>query len=189
MTEPIKPLSALIEEARNQMVVTRRLLQEISLARSGWKECIDPTAGLLTCGIIALHVAQEEVIRHEIKVADNERGQSFMFAPRGIGVDICPGCFVCGTAKRNPEANDYLNNIAAFVASNAEGETIVSWFERGARLDYRDFEPHRIQLKVGACDAHLPQLQALYETTSAYGVIRQRDIADVLTAHLTTKEA
>lgn len=183
--EPPKtePVSATLEAARNQMVQTRRLLQELARQNPQWAERIEPTAGLLTCGIVTLYVSREEIIKHEIKVTDQERGQSYRFAPRGTGLDACPGCFVCGADKRNPEANNnYLNNIAAFVASRADGEAVMAWFasERGpgAWLDYRPHEPHRIQLKIGACDAHLPQLQALYALTRVYGVIRQRDIVD-----------
>lgn len=93
------------------------------------------------------------------------------FAPRGIGVDRTPGCFVCGGAD-----DDLRDNIAAFVQCRAAGERIVAMFKRGARLDYRDYEPDRVQVKIGACAEHVPQLRRLYDETLR-GVITQ-DIAD-----------
>lgn len=77
------------------------------------------------------------------------------FHARGIGTDITPGCFVCGGDK------GYYSNIAAFVQCKEAGERVVKLFARGARLDYRDFEPDRVQVKVGACEKHKPNLEAL----------------------------
>lgn len=190
-TEPIKPLSTLIEEVRTNMAATRRLLDEAARLYPGFDDRLKPASGLLTCGIGALHGTLQDVIKHEVKVMDAERGLSLKFMPRGIGYDVCPGCFVCGAKKRNETSNEYLNNIAAFVASKAQGEEIVTWFSNGlgtgARLDFRQHEPNWIQVKVGACDIHLPQLQKLYEMTAVYGVIRKQDILDVMA--MTTKEA
>ena len=36
-------------------------------------------------------------------------------------------------------------------------------FQHGAMLDYREHEPDYVQVKVGACDQHLPALQLLHE--------------------------
>ena len=89
-----------------------------------------------------------------------DNGSDF-FSVRGIGTDKTPGCFCCGGKKR------YHNNIAAFVKSKQAGERIVKLFgEYGAWLDYREFEPDWIQVKIGACDKHLPNLEKLAELTS-----------------------
>lgn len=83
-----------------------------------------------------------------------EGGGEF-FSPRGIGLDTTPGCFVCG----GPQA--MLNNIAAFVRTKTAGERVVAMFEKGAWLDYRPSEPDWVQVKIGACDPHLPKLERL----------------------------
>jgi len=88
-----------------------------------------------------------------------EGGGEF-FHPRGIGLDTCT-CFVCDLTDRNT----MLNNIAAFVQCKDAGERVVEMFGHGARMDYRDHEPDRVQVKVGACDKHLPNLKKLFELT------------------------
>jgi len=92
-----------------------------------------------------------------------EGGGEF-FHSRGIGLDRCT-CFVCGTHDRDGQGHYYLNNIAAFVQCKEAGERVVSMFTKGARLDYRDFEPDRVQVKIGACDKHKLNLQKLHELT------------------------
>jgi hypothetical protein len=175
-TEPIEPISASIEKLRDRIADVRHELDKI--AERGWSDRFKPVNGLLTCGLIALHSIREEIIEHEIQCADRERGPHIPFRSRGVGLDVCPGCFVCGAEKRDEKANGYLNNIAAFVPSKALGEQVVAWFGKGARLDFRSFEPNWIQVKVGACDAHLPNLQKLHDLTSLYGVIREKDITE-----------
>lgn len=83
------------------------------------------------------------------------------FRSRGIGLDLCP-CFVCGTKYRDEE-NQYIynHNIAAYVQCKAAGERVVAMFPQGARLDYREYEPDYVQVKVGACDKHLANLKVL----------------------------
>ena len=58
-----------------------------------------------------------------------------------------------------------MHNIAAFVASKDAGERIVAMFERGAWLDYREYEPNWIQVKIGACDKHKQNLELLERLT------------------------
>jgi hypothetical protein len=68
-------------------------------------------------------------------------------------------CFVCGTL-----GYPHLSNIAAFVSGKAGGERVVAMFtvaSSSARLGYREFEPNWVQVKVGACGRHLPQLEEL----------------------------
>ncbi|MEX2209807.1 MAG: hypothetical protein WD603_00175 [Patescibacteria group bacterium] len=98
---------------------------------------------------------------------DQDGGEHFRV--RGIGRDRTPGCFVCGGEE------ELYHNIAAFVQCKASGERVVAMFETGVRLDYRDFEPNRVQVKVGACDTHRPNLDRLYELTGD-GVINAERI-------------
>lgn len=91
------------------------------------------------------------------------------FSPRGIGMDSCQ-CFCC--PKSGSDGRELMHNVAAFVQCRESGERVVRMFGRGAWLDYRDFEPDRVQVKVGACDAHREQLEALYRATREGGVIR-----------------
>ena len=62
--------------------------------------------------------------------------------------------------------------MAAFVDSKEAGERIVKMFKTGAFLDYRDYEPNWIQVKVGACFSQAPNLQALQFFTQS-GTITQ----------------
>ncbi|NMB69846.1 hypothetical protein GYA27_01415 [candidate division WWE3 bacterium] len=99
-----------------------------------------------------------------------EKGGEF-FHSRGIGLDNCI-CFVCGTRDRTGRGHFCLNNIAAFVTCKAAGERVVAMFGRGARLDYREREPDRVQVKIGACDKHLSNLKKLEKLTEN-GVITE----------------
>ena len=87
------------------------------------------------------------------------------FASRGVGTDMTPGCFVCGGKE------GMQNNIAAFVNHKHAGERVVSLFKQGARLDWRPREPSWIQVKIGACKKHLPNLEALHSLTREKGII------------------
>lgn len=183
-TDFSKTTSQLIEDIRNQLVQSRGQLHDIMFG-IGWEDRLDNVEGLINCGLTTLYHIKEEVTNSEIKQLDAKRGPSLKFSPRGIGLDICPCCFICGAERRNPEANDYLHNIAAFVSSKEEGGKIALWFSdyanvhNGARLDFRATEPDWIQLKVGACDKHLPYLEMLYNMTRQYGLIRKIDISEI----------
>jgi hypothetical protein len=96
------------------------------------------------------------------------------FRPRGIGLDTTPGCFVCGGPK------DLYSNISAFVGCKAAGERVVAMFDQGARLDYREYEPDRVQVKIGACDKHKTQLEQLGEKTSSTGILTEEILQEVL---------
>jgi len=90
-------------------------------------------------------------------------GDGEFFHSRGLGTDMTPGCFVCGGER------SYYSNIAAFVQCKEAGERVVSMFKSGARLDYRDFEPDRVQVKIGACSSHRANLEALHRHTGDVG--------------------
>ena len=121
-------------------------------------------------GLVVLHNEKEEIIKQEIKFDDQKYGESISFKSRGIGLDSCPGCFVCGGGRR------MLNNISAFVKSTRDGRKIVSWFNDGAYLDYRPNEPSWLQVKIGACDKHLPNLEKLNKSNGCHGVLRAVDV-------------
>lgn len=95
------------------------------------------------------------------------------FASRGIGQEWIDQCAVCG------KKIDLAQNIAAYVKSAASGRHVVGMFAQGARLDLRKFEPNYIQVKIGVCDDHLPQLEALDQITHANGnVITRKMVAE-----------
>lgn len=99
-----------------------------------------------------------------------EGGGEF-FRSRGVGYDQTPGCFVCGGGEK------LRNNIAAFVQCKKSGERVVNMFGYGARLDYREYEPDRVQVKVGACDCHLPNLKKL-DSLTREGIIIAAHISE-----------
>ena len=166
-------LSETIKLVRNQIADARSTLDR-AIHEHGWKDRLEHVSGLLTCGLVTLAHSNEEIIKFEIATDDKLRGPHIPFRSRGIGLDVCPCCFVCGV-----KGNNYLNNIAAFVNSKQDGELVVEWFNQRARLDFRESEPNWIQVKVGACDAHLPNLEALSKETGRYGVLRKVDIEEV----------
>lgn len=163
----------LIARIRDQLTQVRGMISDFKHEYPGWREHVAPAEGALTCVLITLYNLQQELLSHEIKEKDRIEGPSYRFGVRGIGLDICPGCFVCGSEKRNETSNHYLNNIAAFVDSEAEGKMLVGWFDKGAFLDFRLTEPNWIQVKIGCCDKHLPNLRHLEELTRDQGRIRQ----------------
>ncbi len=94
-----------------------------------------------------------------------ELGGEF-FRSRGIGWDYTPGCFVCGGET------GLHRNIAAYVQCKEAGERVVAMFPQGARLDYREYEPDYVQVKIGACTKHRRKLERLHNLTVKHeGVI------------------
>jgi hypothetical protein len=96
-----------------------------------------------------------------------EGGGEFFYS-RGIGSEWNLTCFCCGArdAKNRPAnphqaGNGLLNNIAAFVECKTAGERVVAMFKHGARLDYRESESDRVQVKIGACNKHLRNLKKI----------------------------
>jgi len=89
-----------------------------------------------------------------------EGGGEFFWS-RGIGTDHTPGCFVCGGKF------GMHKNIAAFVQCKTAGERVVAMFKQGARIDYREHEPDRVQVKIGACATHITNLEYLNKLTAA----------------------
>ena len=90
------------------------------------------------------------------------KGQHFVSRP-SLSKDITPGCFVCGGDE------DMYNCINAFVGSKESGELIVAMFEKGARLYYRLLNPQWAKVVVGACEAHIGNLERLHTLTHKAG--------------------
>ena len=182
------PVTKLLSDARDLLIKARGYLHDIKYNKDIPGDRVEPCDGLLTCGIGNLHHVIEEWIGVEVRAADREFGESLAFGVRGVGLDMCPRCYVCDSKVRGPGKNAYLNNISAFVKSKEEGEKVVEWFKgttenipahERARLDYRDFEPNWIQVKVGACDNHVHCLNDLARRcANNHGRIRIHDISE-----------
>ncbi len=104
-------------------------------------------------------------------------GGGEFFGARGIGMDKTPGCFVCGGKRTLEPGRKYKmslhTNIAGFAQCKDAGVRIVEMFKgKGCWMDYRDFEPDYIQVKIGACKEHLDNLRKLMNLTrEADGII------------------
>ena len=78
--------------------------------------------------------------------------------------------------------------MSALVLAQSAGERIVAMFEAigaNAWLDYRESQPNWIQVKVGACPEHEPNLRLLFELTRYTHMIS----LDVLNLVMPRKEA
>ena len=172
------------EHLRNLISDVRSKFYELKKFHVDGHHTLDAVEGLLTCGIVTLCSYQDDVNKYDIKWHGGgveKVGKPIVFSSRGIGLDSCPGCFVCNKPKRtdDPTKSDLLNNISAFVSSKADGEEIIRWFRgTGARLDWREWEPNWIQVKIGACDKHLPQLKWLSRETRKYNRLWRHQIED-----------
>ncbi|MBI5045126.1 MAG: hypothetical protein HZC02_04315 [Candidatus Levybacteria bacterium] len=111
-----------------------------------------------------------------------ENGGEF-FSSRGIGLDGVP-CFICATIFRDEEMHRYLHNIAAFVRTKAAGDRVVAMFKQGAVVDYREYEPDRVQVKIGACDTHKPNLELLDQLVRKNGHVITDDIVQRASAKI-----
>jgi hypothetical protein len=165
-TDITKPIPVLIEEVRSKLVNIRGNLNDIGYCL-GWKDRFEDVIGLLTCGLVVLHGIKEEIEKAEDKwrKEKEDRGElpkSYRVSARPLGADNTPGCFVCGGE------NGLHSNISMFVVTKEDGEAVTALFKTGARLDYRDYEPNWIQVKVGSCKEHYPNLELLHSKVSAY---------------------
>ncbi len=98
------------------------------------------------------------------------RDKNLGFKSRGTGLDHIEKCFVCGRETA------ITPNISGFVENKEDGAAIVKYFQQGsARLDYRDYEPSWIQVKIGACEDHKNCLEELTRLTRS-GTIHRRDV-------------
>lgn len=164
-TDLSKPLAELVAIFRDQITTTRGQIRDVSSAFPGWKDELDAVEGLLTCGLVYLHNTKSRMEQHTLQHEGGEK-----FHPRGIGSDHTPGCFCCGGDP------GLYANISGFATSKESGEKIVAMFEYGARLDYRGYEPNWIQVKIGACKDHLPNLEKLCALTAYENVMTPKKI-------------
>ena len=163
------PASLLVQQFRDKLIEARGLLKDIQYGY-GWGDHINNLEGLINCGLIVAHSAKEDIAAAEIRWDDKKYGPSVHFSSRGIGVDSCPGCFVCGSVR------GVMANIAAFVKSREDGEKVVGWIGNGAWLVH---ESNRIQVKIGACKSHESALEKLSKLTNVHNVIRESMIHEV----------
>jgi hypothetical protein len=98
-------------------------------------------------------------------------GGGEFFHSRGIGSEWNLCCFVCGHKE------SLLSNISAFTQCKASGERIVGMFQDRAYLDYREYEPDYVQVKIGACKQHEKNLEKLHDIVED-GVITDSKIAE-----------
>lgn len=94
------------------------------------------------------------------------------FRSRGIGLAHY-ACFVC---QDNLDRTKLVSNIAAFVVGRKAGERVVEMFGEAAFLDYRESEPDRVQVKIGACKKHKHNLKRL-DSLVQDGIITAEKIA------------
>ena len=181
-TDLSNPTSACLADVRATILKARNQINDIQSGK-GWEDRLTPTEGLLTCGLVTMDYVMDEIFQHEIDSLDAKYGQSYKFSSRGIGLDQVDCCFVCSATRRNAEAkagnNIYLHNIAAHLDSATQAE-VLNLFPRGARMDYYHGDPKAPQIKIVACDLHLPNLQHLHDSTSYYRRIREGHVAAAL---------
>lgn len=94
----------------------------------------------------------------------NEDG-SENFYSRGIGFDCGHKCFVTGQPITRG------SNISGYVDFKESGERVVAMFGEigGAWLDYREYEPTYIQVKILCTEGQISCLERLHELTKAAG--------------------
>lgn len=115
---------------------------------------------------------------------------SFMFRSRGLGLNRYP-CFLCGHIPNW----QYQADMAAFIAPDLvrvlqfpDEKPIVSHpildffsdLDILANLDFRTHEPNRVQLKLGACAGHKPNLELLGYLTDGNSQITKKIVDRVI---------
>jgi len=165
-----EPTSQMISKIMYELMNIRGELSDIKHIDIFNEERLGDIISLLSISHRELNAFNEHRIKVEICEADKIHGKSIHFKSRGIGMDVCPGCFVCGGEEC------MMTNVSAFVETKEDGEKIVSWFKQGAKLDYRDFEPSWIQVKIGACEKHLRNLEEISCPNGLHNVIRKNDV-------------
>ena len=106
---------------------------------------------------------------------------------RSIGKDWLNGCFVCGNSRSD---HTLMSNICLMCDSQEEAEQVQNLFQ-GSHIAYYHGDKKAPQVKLGACDKHLPNLKALWMATCAGNEVskRLRDLcAELLTEEKTNDE-
>lgn len=175
--QPLKECpSQKLHEIRNKLTGIRNDIQDLMCKCPSTADALDHYLGYCTTGISAMFNTYKDLLQKEIEFDDRDFGPSVSFKSRGIGLDVCPGCIICGGKS------GMMDNIAAFVNSKSDGDKILPWFNKSfdcAYLDYREYEPNWIQVKVGACEKHTEALKLLDALTSTHGVIREHVVQQI----------
>jgi hypothetical protein len=109
---------------------------------------------------------------------------TYKFSPRGLG-SSWQACFICGEKPLGDGGGEGSTNddMASFVETKEDGEQIIDLFTAlgcTALLDYRDYEPNWIQVKLAVCRAHWPSLRLLKEICSKENTINSIIIKECL---------
>jgi len=142
--------------------------------------------------LVYKNLTLEDTIVQSIQIMSMESSAE-KFQPRGIGLNWI-ACFVCYeikdgysdlidgkpggevvksifTADRKYYRGGYGSvqaDMSSFVTDRAAGKRVVEMFamhESSAYLDFRLHEPNYVQVKIGACERHLPNLRHLQQLT------------------------
>lgn len=100
-----------------------------------------------------------------------DKPTEFMFKPRGVGNNWYP-CFICGhkpQQKCQYDMASFIDTSQGHVVTLTDPPlythpiTDLFWENdiHVGELDYRASEPNRVQLKLGACGEHKPNLELL----------------------------
>lgn len=60
-----RPMSEIVNEIRNRLVAARGSIADFQFGYPAWKERTQHVEGLLTCGIVALYSAMEDIQKFE----------------------------------------------------------------------------------------------------------------------------
>lgn len=115
----------------------------------------------------------------------------FRFRPRGLGNNWLP-CFICGHKPQSVCQTDMAAFVdPSLVRSLTLGDMtyhrhpVTDLLERErflATLDFRSHTPNRVQVKLGACGEHGPNLELLCYLTDGEGTIDAKMLARCLPA-------
>lgn len=94
-------------------------------------------------------------------------GAPVLFRSRGVGNNWLP-CFICGHLPKYKCQADMAGFVDASLVKHAGDEhfhPIQDLFHQAdllvGKVDFRSYEPGRVQVKIGACGEHEPNLRLL----------------------------
>ena len=185
MDNLIPDITTKIESIRTKLSAIREEINQINASLIKAPKHYDNITHIaegITCYIHLLYCINENLHSLQQDEEDHIMSPGIYFDSRGIGLDSGDFCIFCGKKQ-----NKYYNNISGFVKSKLAGEAIVELFNNhkdtwygGAWLDYRKHEPSWIQVKITACDDHLPNLKKLNKQISKFNLIRSEYIDNAI---------
>lgn len=164
-----------LRSIRESFVELRSQLNDWKNTNRGFADRVDSVGGLMTCGIHVLYDTLDELTLLAVRAKNKQYGDGISFSSRGIGLDSCGGCFICGAG-----GDRLINNISAFITSQEEGKKLLLWFNGRGYVDFRPQEPTRIQFKIGACDRHLPALTALENKVKEFKYLWLHELTEII---------